>query len=90
MPRSASQLFHQAVEVALGVSLDAQSQEPDIPGVPSLDVFSRYASSLQAQDVAPDIQLVSLHAYMEELSASFNTQDQVPDDKTSLNIGVTK
>ena len=80
MPQVAPQLFHRAAEVALGGSLNAQSQAPDIPGVPSRAVSSRYAASLQAQSLAPDIQLVSLRAYLEELSASFNAQDQAPDD----------
>ena len=80
MPQAAPQLFHRAVEVVLGVSLNTQSQTPDIPGVPSCAVSSRYAASLQTQALAPDIPLVSLYAYMEELSASFNVQDQSPDD----------
>ena len=83
MPQAAPQLFHRAAEVALGVSLNAQSQAPDIPGVPSRAVSSRYAASLQAQALAPDIHLLSLRAYMEELSASFNAQDLAPDDSSS-------
>ena len=79
MPQAAPQLFHRTTEVALGVSLNAQSQAPDIPGVPSRAAFSRYAASLQAQALAPDIHLLSLHTYMEELSDSFNTQDLAPD-----------
>ena len=55
MPQAAPQLFHRAAEVVLGVSLNTQSQVPDIPGVPSRAVSSRYAASLQAQALAPDI-----------------------------------
>jgi hypothetical protein len=80
MPQTSPQRFHRAAEVALGVSLNAQSQTSDIPGVPSRAVSSCYSVSLQAQALAPDIHLVSLRVYMEELSVSFNAQDQPPDD----------
>ena len=83
MSQAAPQLFHRAVEVALGVSLNAQSQASDIPDVPLRAVSSCYAVSLPVQDLAPDIHLVSLCGYMEELSVSFNTQDQAPDDLVS-------
>ena len=71
---------HRTVRVVFGVSLNAQSQTPDIPGIPLCAVSSRYEASLQTQALAPDIPLVSLYAYMEELSSSFNVQDQSPDD----------
>ncbi len=80
MPQADPQLFHRTVEVALGVSLNAQSQDPDIAGVPSHAVSSRYAASLQSQALAPDIHLLSLRTYMEELLVSFNTPDLAPDD----------
>jgi hypothetical protein len=80
IPQEAPQIFHRSAEVALDVSLNAQSQAPDIPGVPLRAVSSRYSASLQAQALAPDIHLLSLLAYMEELSTSFNAQDLTPDN----------
>jgi hypothetical protein len=71
-------LFQRAAEVALGVSFNAQSQAPDIPGVSSCAPFLRHTVSVQAQSKAPDI--CSLRAYTEELLASFNAQAQTPDD----------
>ena len=79
MPQADPQLFHRAAEVALGVSLNAQSQAPDIPDVPSRTVSSRYEASLQTQVLVSDIHFLSLCVYMEELSASFNAQDLAPD-----------
>jgi hypothetical protein len=86
MPQAAPQLFHRAVEVVFDVSLNTQSQSPDIPDIPLRAVSSRYAVSLQTQALAPDIPLVSLYAYMEELSVSFNVQDQSPDDSTRIAV----
>ncbi len=45
LPQAAPQHFQRAVEVALGVSLNAQSQAPDIPGVSSHTVFLRHNRS---------------------------------------------
>jgi hypothetical protein len=78
MPHAAPQLFQRAAEVALGVSFNAQSQAPDIPGASSRAFFLRLSASLQAHVKAPDIS--SLRAYTEELLASFNVQAQAPDD----------
>ena len=78
MPQAASHLSQRAAEVALGVSFNAQSQAPDIPGVSSRAPFLRHTVSVQAQSKAPDI--CSLRAYTEELLASLNAQAQAPDD----------
>jgi hypothetical protein len=48
MPQAAPHLFQRAAEVALGVSFNAQSQAPDIPGASSRALFSRHTASLQA------------------------------------------
>ena len=80
MSQADPQLFHRVTEVALDVSLNDQSQSPDIPGVPLRTVSSCYTASLQAQALVPDIHLVSIRVYMEDLSTSFNSQDQAPDD----------
>ena len=77
-PNADPQLFQRAAEVALGVSFNAQSQAPDIPGASSRAVFLRHTASLQAQSKAPD--LYALRAYTEELLGSLNAQAQVPDD----------
>jgi hypothetical protein len=45
LPQAAPQHFQRAAEVALGVSLNAQSQVPDIPGVSSRAVFLRHTAS---------------------------------------------
>jgi hypothetical protein len=66
------------VEVALGVSFNAQSQAPDIPGASSRALLLRHTASLQAQSKTPDI--LSLRAYTEELLASLNAQAQAPDN----------
>ena len=78
----AARLFQRAAEVALGVSFNAQSQAPDIPGASSRALLLRQTASLQAQSKAPDI--LSLRAYTEELLASLNAQAQAPDDALSL------
>ena len=78
MPQTVPQLFQRATEVALGVSFNAQSQAPDIPGASSCAAFLRHTASLQAQSKAPDI--YSLRAYTEEFLASLNAQAQAPDD----------
>ena len=65
-------------QVALGVSFNAQSQAPDIPGASSRALLLRHTVSLQAQSKAPDI--LSLRVYTEELLASLNAQAQAPDD----------
>ena len=67
-----------AAEAALGVSLNAQSQAPDIPGASSRAVFLQHSVSLQAHVKAPDI--YSLRAYTEELASSLNAQAQAPDN----------
>jgi hypothetical protein len=82
-PPAFPQQFVRAEEAALGVSFNAQSQAPDIPGISSRAAFSFYAASLQAQSKAPDIQFLSLRASTEELLASFNAQDQAPDDPST-------
>ena len=85
-PRAASNRFARAEEAALGVSLNAQSQAPDIPGVSSRAAYPLRAymhellASFNAQATAPDIHFLSLRAYMEDLLASFNAQEQAPDD----------
>ncbi len=66
----------------MGVSLNAQSQAPDIPGVSSSADFLRYTLSFQTQSKVPNI--ISLCAYSEHLLGSLNTQVQVPDDPMSL------
>jgi hypothetical protein len=78
MPHAAPQLFQRAAEVALGVSFNAQSQAPDIPGASSRAFFLRLSASLQAHVKAPDIS--SLRADTEELASSLNAQAQAPDD----------
>ena len=78
MPQAAPHLFQRAAEVALGVSFNAQSQAPDIPGASARALLLRHTASLQAQSKAPDI--LSLRAYTEELLASLNAQAQAPDD----------
>ena len=78
MTQAAPRLFQRAVEVALGVSFNAQSQTPDIPGASSRTLLLRYTASLQAQSKAPDI--LSLSAYTEEVLASLNAQAQALDD----------
>ncbi len=65
-------------EVALGVSFNAQSQAPDIPGASSRDPFLRHTVSLQTQYKTPDI--YSLRAYREEFLVSLNAHAQAPDD----------
>ncbi len=44
-PQAAPQHFQRAAEVALGVSLNAQSQAPEIPGVSSRAAFWRRTAS---------------------------------------------
>ncbi len=80
MPQAAPHLFQRAAEVALGVSFNAQSQAPDIPGALSRALLLRHTVSLQAQSKAPDI--LSLRAYTEEFLASLNAQAQAPDDSS--------
>jgi len=81
-PHAAPQLFQRAAEVALGVSFNAQSQAPDIPGASSRAAFLRHTASLQAQSKAPDI--ISLRAYSEQLLGSLNAQAQAPDDPSLI------
>jgi hypothetical protein len=76
-PQAVPQLFARAVEAALGVSFNAQSQAPDIPEISTRNQLSIYTGSFNAQSKAPDI---SSRASKEELSACFNAQDQAPDD----------
>ncbi len=80
MPQTVPQLFQRAAELALGVSLNAQSQVPDIPGALSRTTFLRYTSSLQTHSKTPDI--YSLRSYTEELLVSLNAQAQAPDDSS--------
>jgi hypothetical protein len=82
MPQAAPQLFQRAEVVALGVSFNAQSQVPDIPGASSRIPSLRHTASLQAQSKAPDI--YSLRASTEELLASLNSQAQAPDDPSQI------
>ncbi len=49
------QKFQRAAEVALGVSFNAQSQAPDIPGASSRAAFLRHTASLQVQSKVLDI-----------------------------------
>jgi hypothetical protein len=81
-PPAFSQNFVRAEEAVLGVSFNAQSQVPDIPGISSRVAFSFYTSSLQVQSKIPDIQFLSLRVFTEELLASFNAQDQTDDPST--------
>jgi hypothetical protein len=76
-PLATSNRDDRAGEAVLGVSLNAQSQAPDIPVVSSRDAFSRYAASLQDQSKVLD--LPSLRAFTEEVLVSFNTQAKAPD-----------
>jgi hypothetical protein len=78
MPQAAPHLFQRAVEVALGISFNAQSQAPDIPGASSSAFLLRHTAPLQTQFKAPEIR--SLRAYSEEFLASLNAQAQAPDD----------
>jgi hypothetical protein len=78
MPQAAPNLFRRAAEVAFGVSFNAQSQAPDIPGASSRALLLRHTASLQTQSKTPDV--LSLRAYTEEFLASLNTQAQAPDD----------
>jgi len=78
MRQAAPQLFQRAAEVALGVSFNAQSQAPDIPGASSRAAFLRHTAPLQTQSKAPDS--YALRAYTEELLGSLNAQAQAPDD----------
>jgi hypothetical protein len=78
MTQAAPRLFQRAAEVALGVSFNAQSQAPDIPGASSRSPFLWHTVSVQTQSKAPDI--CSLRAYTEDLLASLNAQAQAPDD----------
>jgi hypothetical protein len=77
-PQGAPQLFKRTTEVALGVSLNVQSQSPDIPGASSRAAFLRHTASLQDLSKATDI--YSLYVYTEELLASLNVQTPAPDD----------
>jgi hypothetical protein len=87
MPQAARQLFHRAVEAALGVSLNAQSQAPDIPGVPSRAVSSRYGSLQDPSFYTPGVFDLQPHAASNRiaraeeavLGVSFNAQSQAPD-----------
>jgi hypothetical protein len=73
-------------EVALGVSLNAQSQSPDIPGSSSRAAFWRHTASLQ--DLSKDPDIYSLHTYTEELLTSLNAQAQDPDDPSQTLVSV--
>ena len=88
MPQAAPHLFQRAAEVALGVSFNAQSQAPDIPGASSRVVISRHTFSFQAHSKAPD--KIPLRAFMEEVLASFNTQARTPDRQWTPCIFVEK
>jgi hypothetical protein len=55
IPQVAPQIFQRVEVVALGVSFNAQSQAPDIPGASSRVAFWRHTASLQAQSKVPDI-----------------------------------
>ena len=87
MPQAAPQLFHQAVEVALDISLNAQSQAPDIPGVRSRTVSSRYGSLQAPSFYTPVAFGLQPHAASNRiaraeeavLGVSFNAQSQAPD-----------
>ncbi len=68
--------------VVLGVSFNAQSQAPDIPGASSRVDFLRDTAYLQDQSKDPDI--YTLCASTEELLTSLNAQDQVPDDLSQI------
>ncbi len=78
MPQTTPHLFQWAAEVALGISFNAQSQAPDIPGASSSALLLRHTAPLQVQFKTPDIR--SLRAYSEEFLTSLNSQTQAPDD----------
>jgi hypothetical protein len=78
MTQAAPRLFQRTAEVALGVSFNAQSQTPDIPGASSRSLLLRHTASLQDQSKTPDI--LSPRVYTEELLASLNAQAQAPDN----------
>jgi hypothetical protein len=82
MPQVAPQIFQRVEVVALGVSFNAQSQAPDIPGASSRVAFLRHTASLQTQSKVPDI--YSLRSSTEEILASLNDQAQVPDDPSQI------
>ena len=73
----APQLFTRAVEVALGISFNTQSQAPDIPDISSRPEKVEYTWSLNS--TAPDIPSPSLCASTQELSESLNAQTQASD-----------
>jgi hypothetical protein len=82
MPQTVPQLFHRAEVVTFGVSFNAQSQEPDIPGASSRVAFLWHTAPLQTQSKAPDI--YSFLTSTEELLASLNAQAQAPDDPSQI------
>ncbi len=75
------------MEVALDISLNAQSQAPDIPGVPSRAVSSRYGSLQAPSFYTPGAFGLQPHAASNRiaraeeavLGVSFNAQSQAPD-----------
>ena len=83
-PHAVCQLFLRVAEAALGVSFNAQSQVPDIPGISSHNALVVYFGSFNAQSKAPDITSMSLRASIQKLTVSFNVQDQAPDDPLFL------
>jgi hypothetical protein len=78
MTQAAPHLFQRAAEVALGISFNAQSQAPDIPGASSSALLLWHTAPVQTQFKVPDIR--SLRSYSEEFLASLNAQAQAPDD----------
>jgi hypothetical protein len=78
MPQTDPHLFQRTAEITLGVSSNAQSQAPDIPGASSHALLLRHTVSLQSQSKTPDI--LSLREYTEEFLTSLNAQAQTPDD----------
>ena len=53
-PHASSQHFLRAAESTLGVSFNAQSQAPDIPGISSLNQLSQYLGSFNTQSKTLD------------------------------------
>ena len=88
LPQAAPRLFQRAAEVALGVSFNAQSQAPDIPGASSRAAFLRHTFSFQAHSKTPD--KIPLRAFTEEVLASLNAQAKAPDRQWAPCIFVEK
>jgi hypothetical protein len=72
--------YLRAEEASLGISVNAQSQAPDIPNISSRAAMIQYTPSLNATQNDPEISILPLRGLKQELSASLNTQSQAPND----------